>query len=77
MSKLNELITQMKTVDYREKQQFLEYLLRIAERNPKVFSSDDSAALLAFAYEEVEVTVNALHVVEYTLAAFVSIKSCL
>ncbi len=54
MSKLSELIAQMKSVDYQEKQQFLEYLLRVAERNPKVFSSDDKTALLAFAYEEVE-----------------------
>lgn len=54
MSKLSELIAQMKTVDYREKQQFLEYLLRVAERNPKAFSSDDKAELIAFAYEEVE-----------------------
>ena len=45
MSKLSELIAQMKSVDYQEKQQFLEYLLRVAERNPKVFSSDDKTAL--------------------------------
>ncbi len=54
MSNFDEMISVMKTVDYSEKKQFLEYLLKMAEHNSKQFSSEDKEALLSYAYEEVK-----------------------
>lgn len=54
MSKFDEIIAMMKTVDYREKKQFLEYLVRMAEQARGQFSQEDKDALLAYAYEEAE-----------------------
>lgn len=52
MAQMNELITTMKSVDYEEKKQFLEYLVRLTERTR--LSRKDADALLSYAYEETE-----------------------
>ena len=54
MSQFEEMIATMKTVEYAEKKQFLEYLCRMSERASRRFSQEDKQALLNFAYEEVE-----------------------
>ena len=55
MSKLfGEMIETMKTAEFAEKKQFLEYLVRMAERAKHQFGQEDKEALLAYAYEEVE-----------------------
>lgn len=54
MAKFDEIINTLKTVDYSEKRQFLEYLVRMAERSKHQFSQEDKNALLTYAYEEVE-----------------------
>ena len=54
MSRFQEMICTMKTVDYGEKKQFLQYLVRITERAKYQLSGEDQQELLAFAYEEVD-----------------------
>ena len=54
MSKFNELIAQMKTLEYAQKQQFLQYLAQMAEHEKRQFSADDKTALLNYAYDEAE-----------------------
>lgn len=54
MSKFDEMIETMKTAEYREKKQFLEYLVQVAERAKHQFSQQDKDALLTYAYGEVE-----------------------
>lgn len=54
MSKFDEIIATLKTVDYNEKMQFLEYLVRMAEQAKHQFSQEDKDALLTYAYGEVE-----------------------
>ncbi len=60
MSKFAEIIDAMKAAGYREKKQFLEYLVRIAEQAKHQIDPDDKEALLAYAYEEVEAMLNAI-----------------
>ena len=64
MSKFNEMITTMKTAHYNEKKQFLEYLVRMAERAKHQFTQEDKDALLAYAYEEVENMLKAIPAAE-------------
>ena len=55
MSKFIELIDAMKAAAPKEKQQLLDYLMRILERMPKNrLAAGDREALLAYALEEVE-----------------------
>ena len=54
MSGFQEMICTMKMVDYGEKKQFLQYLVRITERAKYQLTREDQQALLAFAYEEVD-----------------------
>lgn len=54
MSRFDEIITMLKTVDYTEKRQFLEYLVHMGEKAKHEFSQEDKDALLTYAYEEVE-----------------------
>ncbi len=54
MSKFNEMIAAMSAADYQKKQQFLQYLVQMAQRAKHQFARDDKDALLAFAFEEVE-----------------------
>ena len=54
MSQCNELISQLKSANYREKQQLFTMLLQILERSRKAFSKEDEEALLTFAYAETE-----------------------
>lgn len=60
MSKFNEMIAQMKSVDYAEKRQFLQYLAQMAERAKHQFSTEDKTALLNYAYEEAEAMLRAI-----------------
>lgn len=60
MSKFNEMIAQMKTVDYAEKRQFWQYLAQMAERAKHQFSAEDKIALLNYAYEEAEAMLRAI-----------------
>ena len=60
MSKFNEMIATMKTVDYSEKKQFLEYFVRMAESAKYQFSKEDKEALLAYAYEEIDSMLKAI-----------------
>lgn len=53
MSKFDDMIQTMKKSEYEEKKQFLEYLVRLAERAKHQFSQEDKQALLQYAYEEV------------------------
>jgi len=52
MSKFDEMIETMKTSEYREKKQFLQYLVQMAERAKHQFSLEDREALMEYAYEE-------------------------
>ena len=54
MSQFNEMISNLYSMEYSEKKQFLEYLVRVAERAQHQLSQDDKNALLAYAYEEVD-----------------------
>ena len=54
MSKFNEIIDKMKASGYKEKRQFLQYLVQMAERAKHQFTQADKDDLLAYAYEEVE-----------------------
>ena len=54
MSKFNEIIEKMKASGYKDKRQFLQYLVQMAERAKNQFSQEDKDALLTYAYEEVE-----------------------
>lgn len=54
MSKFDEMIAQMKSVDYAEKRQFLQYFAQMAERAKRQIAPEDKAALLCFAYEETD-----------------------
>ena len=60
MYKFNEMITQMQSVGYAEKRQFLQYLAQMAERARHQFSAEDKAALLNYAYEEAESMLRAI-----------------
>lgn len=60
MSKFDSMIETMKTADFNEKKQFLEYLVRMAERAKHQFTQEDREALLAYAYEEVENLLSAI-----------------
>ena len=60
MSKFHEMIETMKTSDFREKKQFLEYLVRMAEHAKHQFSQEDKDALLTYAYGEVEAMLTAI-----------------
>ena len=54
MSQFDELINNLQTMEYAEKKQFLEYLVRIAERARHQLTQADKEALLSYAYEEVD-----------------------
>ena len=54
MSQFDELINNLQTMEYAEKKQFLEYLVRIAERASHQLTQADKEALLSYAYEEVD-----------------------
>lgn len=54
MSNFNELISNMQSMAYSEKKQFLEYLLRVSERASHQLTREDKNALLEYAYEEIE-----------------------
>ena len=60
MSKFNEMIEKMKSSDYKEKAQFLEYLVQLSERAKYQFSQEDKDALLSYAYEEIEALLSAI-----------------
>ena len=47
MSQFNEMINNLYSMEYSEKKQFLEYLVRVAERAQHQLSQDDKNALLA------------------------------
>lgn len=64
MSKFDEMIETMKTSEYREKKQFLQYLVQMAERARHQFSQADKDAVLAYAYEEVEIMLRAIPAAE-------------
>lgn len=64
MSKFDSIIETMRTVDFREKKQFLEYLCRMAEKAKHQFHQADREALLAFAHEEVEHMLKAIPAAE-------------
>lgn len=54
MAQLDEMIATMKTVDYKERKQFLEYFLRLTEQAGHKIQQEDKDALLGYAYEEVD-----------------------
>lgn len=60
MSKFDEMIETMKTSEYNVKKQFLQYLVQMAERARHQFSSEDKAALLDYAYGEVDAMLAAI-----------------
>ena len=60
MSKFNEMIEKMKSSDYKEKTQFLEYLVQLSERAKHQFAQEDKDALLSYAYEEIEALLSAI-----------------
>ena len=60
MSKFNEMIATMKTVDFAEKKQFLEYLTRMAEQARHQIGSEDKKALLEYIYGEVDAMIAAI-----------------
>lgn len=64
MSKFDSIIETMRTVDFREKKQFLEYLCRMAEKAKHQFHQADREALLVFAHEEVEHMLKAIPAAE-------------
>lgn len=64
MSRFDDMIATMKTVDYREKRQFLEYLLRMAETAKHQFSQEDINSLLSYAFEEVDNMLEAIPAAE-------------
>ena len=60
MAQFDEMIATMKTVDYKERKQFLEYFLRLTEQAGRKIQQEDKDALLGFAYEEVEKMLKAI-----------------
>ena len=64
MSKFNEIIEKMKSSGYKEKRQFLQYLVQVAERAKHQFSQEDKDALLAYVYEEIETLLSAIPAAE-------------
>ena len=64
MSRFDDMIATMKTVDYREKRQFLEYLVRMAETAKHQFSQEDINSLLSYAFEEVDNMLEAIPAAE-------------
>lgn len=64
MSKFNEIIEKMKASDYKEKRQFLQYLVQLSERAKHQFSQVDKDALLSYAYEEIDALLTAIPAAE-------------
>lgn len=64
MSKFNEIIEKMKASDYKEKKQFLQYLVQLSERAKHQFSQADKDALLSYAYEEIDALLTAIPAAE-------------
>jgi len=60
MSKFDEMIETMKASEYNIKKQFLQYLLQMAERAKRQFTPEDKAALLDYAYGEVDAMLAAI-----------------
>lgn len=60
MSQFNEIIETMKAAEYREKKQFLQYLVQMAERAKHRFGPEDKEALLDYAYGEVDAMLTAI-----------------
>ncbi len=54
MSKFDEMIDTIKTSDFQEKKQFLQYLVQMVERAGHQLVREDKDALLEYAYWEVE-----------------------
>ena len=49
-----QLVNELKAASYKDKQQLLQFLLRIAERDLKSLSKEDRQLLLSYAYGEVD-----------------------
>jgi len=64
MSKFDEIIHTMKTSDYSVKKQFLQYLLQMAERARHQFAPEDKAAVLEYAFAEVDTMLAAIPAAE-------------
>lgn len=64
MSKFDEIIHTMKTSDYSVKKQFLQYFLQMAERAKHQFAPEDKAAVLEYAYTEVDTMLAAIPAAE-------------
>ena len=60
ISKFYEMIETMKAAEYREKKQFLQYLVQMAEQAKHRFGPEDKAALLEYAYGEVAAMLTAI-----------------
>lgn len=60
MSKFDEIIETMKASEYNVKKQFLQYLLQMAQRARHRFTAEDKAALLDYAYGEVDAMLAAI-----------------
>lgn len=64
MSKFNEIIETMKAAEYKEKKQFLQYLIQMADRARHQFDPEDKTVLLDYAYGEVEEMLGAIPAAE-------------
>ena len=54
LSGFHEMIETMKGLDYKEKVQFYQYLLGMAQQTKQKFTREDREEILAYAYQEVD-----------------------
>lgn len=60
MSQFDELITQAEAVDLKERKQFVQYLLNVAQKSAKKLSAEDKTAIRDFAFRQVDVCAAAI-----------------
>ena len=60
MSQFDELITQAEAVDLKERKQFVQYLLNVAQKSAKKLSAEDKSAIRDFAFRQVDVCAAAI-----------------
>ena len=60
MSQFDQLITQAEAVDLKERKQFVQYLLNVAQKSAKKLSAEDKAAIRDFAFRQVDVCAAAI-----------------
>lgn len=60
MSQFDELIAQAESVDIKERKQFMQYLLNVAQRSGSKLNDHDKKAILGFAYRQVDFYISAI-----------------